>query len=103
MNFRRASILGLGKGTTACEVVVLAALFSTRQTAHASRAIVRTYNLPCAPCHEAWPKRNNFDWTFPASMFGGATTCAPPDRTLVGMPRNVRAKKHAEVNQQTGA
>ena len=45
-------------------VLVLGALFSLRQPAHAIPAFARKYSLPCSACHEAWPKLNDFGIAF---------------------------------------
>src|SRR6266403_3740296 len=45
-------------------LLVLAAVLSVRQPAHAIPAFARKYGLPCSACHEAWPKLNDFGIAF---------------------------------------
>ncbi len=45
-------------------VLVLGALLSKCQPAHAIPAFARKYSLPCSACHEAWPKLNDFGIAF---------------------------------------
>jgi len=50
--------------SVASTVLVLGALLSKCQPAHAIPAFARKYSLPCSACHEAWPKLNDFGIAF---------------------------------------